>query len=227
MSQRYVPASLLYKVCRMFCHVGMQAMFDLRVTGVEHVPTDGGVLLLSNHQSYLDPVCIGVRLRRPVSFMAKSELFEPWGFRWLIRSLNAFPVRQGAGDVGAVRETIQKLKEGHLLTVFPEGSRTPDGTILPLQNGFALIVRRAGVPIVPVAIDGTFQSWPRDAVLPHPAPVRVRFGPPMDVGGLKPAEIVTRVDQTLRRLLDELRQSERAERAASGIDPAPVGVRPV
>ena len=212
MSQRYVPASTLYKSLRVLCRVVSSTLFDIKVYGAEHVPTDGGVLLLSNHQSYLDPVAVAVQLRRPVSFLAKSELFKPWGFRWLIRQLNAFPIRQGAGDVGAVRETIAKLKEGHVLTVFPEGSRTPDGDLMPLQNGFALVVRRADVPIIPVAIDGAFQSWPRAAVLPHPHPIRVKFGPPINVDGLKPAEIVALADRALHGLLDDLRRQSRAER---------------
>ncbi len=217
MSQPAFPATLMYKCCRVFCHVGMQVLFDLRAYGVEHVPAEGGVLLLSNHQSNIDPVCLAARLRRPVSFLAKSTLFKPWGFRWLIRQLNAYPVRLGAGDVGAVRETIAKLKEGHLLTVFPEGTRTPDGQIKPLQSGFALIVRRAGVPIVPVAIDGSFQAWPRGSKLFHPAPIRVKYGPPMDMDGLKPAEIVERVDRALHGLLDDLRRMDRADRRAAGL----------
>jgi 1-acyl-sn-glycerol-3-phosphate acyltransferase len=215
--QRHVPASLMYKVCQVFCHVGMQVVFDLKVYGAEHVPAEGGVLLLSNHQSYLDPVCVAVRLRRPVSFLAKSELFEPWGFRWLIRQLNAYPVRQGAGDIGAMKETIAKLKEGHVLTVFPEGTRTPDGELQPLQNGLALVVRRAGVPIVPVAIEGSFKAWPREAKLFHPSPVRVKYGPPMYMDGLKPDEIVARVDRALHGLLEDLRRMDRAERAEAGV----------
>ena len=220
MSQRYVQASLLYKAARTLCRVFTTTLLDLKVYGVEHVPTDGGVLLLSNHQSNLDPVMVGVQLRRPVSFLAKSELFKPWGFRWLIRNLGAFPVRQGAGDVGAVRETIARLKEGRLLTVFPEGSRTHDGELMPLQTGFALIVRRAGVPIVPVAIEGTFAAWPRGQLLPRMAPVRVSFGRPLDVSDCKPAEIVDRVDAALRTLMADLRDRIRAER--DGTSTAPV-----
>ena len=210
-------ASLLYKACQVFCHVGMQAMFDLKVYGAEHVPPRGGVLLLSNHQSYIDPVCVAVRLRRPVSFLARSELFKPWGFRWLIRQLGAIPIRQGAGDVGAMRETIAKLKEGHVLTVFPEGTRTPDGEIQGLQNGFALVVRRAGVPIVPVAIEGSFRAWPRKAKVFHPSPVRVKYGPPMHIDGLRPDEILARVDRKLHELLADLRRLDRAERAEAGL----------
>jgi 1-acyl-sn-glycerol-3-phosphate acyltransferase len=180
-------------------------MFDLKVSGAEHVPPTGGVLLLANHQSYLDPVVIGVRLRRPLGFLAKSELFEVPVFRSLIRKLNAFPIRQGAGDVGALRETIQRLKEGNILTIFPEGTRTPDGQMAPLQPGFALVIRKADVPIVPVAIEGSFQAWRPGTRLFRSQSIRVKFGPPLDVHGLKAAEIVARVEQTLHELLAELR----------------------
>ena len=220
MSQPYVPASLMYKGCRALCRVATSTLLDIKVHGIEHVPPAGGVLFLSNHQSYLDPVLIGVQLRRPVSFLGKSELFKPWGFRWLIRQLNGYPVKQGAGDVGAVKETIAKLRAGHLLTVFPEGSRTHDGELMPLQAGFALVVRRAEVPIIPVAIDGSYQSWPRVTTLPRPSPVRVKFGPPMDVAGLKGPEIVSRVDRALHQLLADVQAMTRAARAGPVIPSA-------
>ncbi len=123
------------------------------------MPDVGGALLLTNHQSYLDPVLVGVRLRRPVAFLAKSELFEVTGLNWLIRSLNAFPVRQGAGDVGAIRETISRLNEGYILNVFPEGTRTLDGKMNEIQGGFALILRKVEVPAIPVIIHGSYQAW--------------------------------------------------------------------
>ncbi len=219
MSQPYVPSSPAYKACRTVCRIGTTLLFDLKVYGIEHVPPAGGVLLLSNHQSYLDPVLIATRLRRPVSYLARSELFKPWGLRWLIRQLNAFPIRQGAGDVGAVRETIAKLNAGHLLTVFPEGSRTRDGELLPVQGGFALIVRRVPtVPVIPVAIHGSFRSWPRGRTIFHPTPIRVAFGPPVPVDGLKPPEIVARVDAAIRGLFDGLR-SEPLDRWAASTPP--------
>ena len=207
MSQPYIPSSPAYKACRTFCRIGTTLLFDLKVYGIEHVPPTGGVLLLSNHQSYLDPVLIATRLTRPVSYLARSELFEPWGLRWVIRQLNAYPVRQGAGDVGAVKETIAKLRAGHLLTVFPEGSRTQDGEVAPLQGGFALIVRRAPeVPVIPVAIHGSFRSWPRGTTVFRPTPIRLAYGPPLALDGLKPAEIVARVDHAIRGLFDGLRR---------------------
>ena len=211
MSQPFISGSIIYSAFRTMCRITATVLFDLKVYGAEHVPVTGGVLLLCNHQSLLDPPCVGVQIRRPASYLAKSELFDVPVFGWVIRRLNAFPVRQGAGDVGAVRETIKRLKEGHVLTIFPEGQRTLTGELQPLQGGFTLIVRKAGVPIVPVAIDGTFKAWPRGKAMFQPAPVRVKFGPPMDVEGLKPAEIVKRVEAAIGGLLADLREMRKKE----------------
>jgi 1-acyl-sn-glycerol-3-phosphate acyltransferase len=197
--------TLLWNLGRTICRVYTSREFDLKVYGVHHIPRSGGVLIVSNHQSYLDPVLIGVQICRPMSYLAKSELFEKPAFSWLIRNLNAFPVRQGEGDVGAVKETIRRLAEGHMLTMFPEGTRTPDGTLQPIQPGIGLIVRRAGVPVVPAVIDGSFEAWPRQDLLPHAHPIRVLFGSPMELGKMKTGEIVSEIGVTLRRMFDDLR----------------------
>src|ERR1700688_1742001 len=96
--------SLIWKYFQIIARIGTTLMFDLKTYGRENVPKDGGVLLVANHQSYLDPGLVAVHLYRPVSFLAKSELFENPYFGWFIRKLHAFPVRQGDGDVGAVKE---------------------------------------------------------------------------------------------------------------------------
>jgi 1-acyl-sn-glycerol-3-phosphate acyltransferase len=204
---RPVGAPWLYKGGRGICRVFTSMAFDLKVYGRPHVPLSGGVIIAANHQSYLDPVLVGSQLRRPLSFLAKSELFENRYFGWLIRNLNAFPVRQGEGDVGAVKETIRRLQEGHALTIFPEGSRSPDGELQPIQPGIALIVRRAGVPVVPCVIDGSFAAWPRHQKLPRPHPIRVKFGPAMQLADLKGGEIVKRLDAALHQMFAELRAS--------------------
>jgi 1-acyl-sn-glycerol-3-phosphate acyltransferase len=201
-----IKTSLSYQLARTICRIVSTEMFDLKVYGMRYVPRRGGVLIVSNHQSYLDPVVLACQLPRPVSFLAKSELFEVPGFGAVIRQLNAFPVRQGEGDVGAVRETIRRLQEGHALNMFPEGSRSNDGEIRPLESGIGLIVRRAGVPVVPAAIHGSFDAWPRGAAVFRSRPVRVQFGPVMDLKDLKAAEIVKRIDVTLRTMFEELRR---------------------
>jgi 1-acyl-sn-glycerol-3-phosphate acyltransferase len=180
-------------------------MFELKVYGTEHMPPTGGVLLVSNHQSYLDPVLLGVWLKRPMSYLAKSELFKNRLFAKLIRSLGAFPLKQGKGDKAAIEETIRRLQEGHLLAVFAEGTRTEDGELQPIQRGVALVVRRANVPIIPVVLDGSFQAWPKGSKIFHPHPIAVMYGPALKIDGLKSDEVVNLIDKTLHRMFDELR----------------------
>jgi len=205
-----IEATWLYYFGRIICRTWVDQSFDLKVYNPHFVPRHGGALIVSNHQSNLDPVLLAAKLVRPMSFLAKSELFENRFFGWMIRNLNAFPVRQGEGDVGAVKETIRRLQEGHLLNVFPEGTRTPDGEIHEMQAGVGLIIRRAGVPVVPAVIDGSFKAWPRGSKLWRRQKIRVQYGPAMDLWDLKAAAIIQRIDTTLRTMFEELRSREKA-----------------
>jgi 1-acyl-sn-glycerol-3-phosphate acyltransferase len=197
--------SFVWKCFQIIARVGTTLMFDLKTYGHKNVPKDGGVLLVANHQSYLDPVLVAVHLSRPVSFLAKSELFENPYFGWFIRMLHAFPVRQGEGDIGAVKEIIRRLGEGHAVNIYPEGSRTETGEMARLEKGVALVIRKAGVPVVPVAIDGSFEAWPKEKTLFHAHPIRMKYGKPMDFSGKKGEQIVRELEDELRRLLGELR----------------------
>src|SRR5690606_38172150 len=123
-------------------------------------------------------------------------LFENRLFGGLISRLNAFPVRQGAGDVGAIRETIRRLQQGHMLVMYAEGGRTPDGELQPVEHGAALVVRRAKVPVVPAIIDGSFHAWSRSMRIFRPHPISVLYGPPLDIEGLKAEQITDLIDQT-------------------------------
>jgi 1-acyl-sn-glycerol-3-phosphate acyltransferase len=196
--------SLGQSLCRLFGII----LFDLRASGIENVPKQGGVLIVANHQSFLDPAMLGAKVKRPMSFLAKSELFTNKIFGGMIRAVNAFPVRQGEGDVGAVRETIKRLQEGHILVMFPEGGRCEDGEIAPLQTGVGLIVRRAGptVTVVPAAVEGAFKAWPRGQRFPRCSKIRLKYGKPMDLCHLKAAEIRGVIDTEIRKLFAELRQ---------------------
>lgn len=203
--------SLLWKSLQAVVRVFTTLFFDLRTYGRGNVPAAGGVLLVANHQSYLDPMVIAVQLRRPVSFMARSGLFSNPMFSWLIRNLHAFPVRQGQGDVGAVKEAIHRLQEGCVLNIYPEGSRTETGQLGPMERGVALVIRRAGVPVVPVAIDGSFQAWPKGRALFRPYPIRVLYGPPMDLSRCSAQDILSRIDAALRGLLSQLQERRRSQ----------------
>jgi len=197
--------TLLWKCGQVLCRVYTTLAFELKVYGVHHVPRTGGVLVVSNHQSYLDPVLLGVQLRRPMSYMARATLFRNRFFNWLITNLNAFPVRRGEGDIGAVKETIRRLHEGRVLAMFPEGTRSTTGEIKSLESGVALLIRRANVPVIPAVIDGSFAAWSKGMKLPRPHPIRLIFGPPLALQGLRANEILPVIESTLKEMLADLR----------------------
>lgn len=195
-----------WEFCRVSARFIVTFIWDLKVYGRSNVPRTGGVLLVANHQSYLDPIVIGVHLRRPMCFLAKSELFRNRFLNWLISSLNAFPVRQGAGDVGAVREMLLRLKQGWMLSMFPEGSRSETGELGPIEPGAALVLRRAGVPCVPVAIEGSYDAWPKGRRYPRTGSISVMYGKPMNFSGLKSGQITELIERTLHEMIAELRE---------------------
>ena len=198
--------SLFWRLLQHLLRPSARLLFNLKVYGAENVPASGGALIVSNHQSYLDPILLPLHLNRPLNYIAKSELFVNPIYSWFLRSvLNAFPVRQGHGDVRAVKETIRRLKEGHLMNIFPEGSRTYDGEIALLQGGSALIVHRARVPVVPAVICGAYDAWPIQRKFPRCRPIWIQFGPPMELAALSNAEIVAVIDRTLRSMFAALR----------------------
>lgn len=168
-----------FYAAQMVCRLVLTSFFRVRVFHMTRVPRTGGALLVANHQSYLDPVLAGYALPRDVHFMARDSLFKQSQFAGLIRYLNAYPVRRGTADVGAIKETLKRLKQGALITIFPEGTRSEDGSVAPLQAGTALIARRAKVPMIPTAIAGAYEAWPRTRKLPRLQPMIVAYGEPL------------------------------------------------
>lgn len=195
---------LVWKSLQTLARILSTVLFDLKVDGLHHIPARGGALIVCNHQSYLDPILMNVRLRRPLSYLAKAELFDNAFMNWLLRSVGAFPVHQGAGDVGAVRQSIRRLREGWLLNIYPEGARTPTGEIGRIEKGVALIDRRAHVPVIPAVICGAFEAWPCYRRFPKPWPIRIQFGPAMNLAEMNPDQIVASVDRTIRKMFAEL-----------------------
>ena len=142
------------------------------------MPATGPVLLVANHLSFLDVFLLGISVRRPLNYVARSTLFLP-GLGFLIRSVGGFPIqREGMGASG-MKETLRRLRNGGIVTLFPEGTRSPDGQLAPLKSGIAVLVSRAGVPVVPAGIAGTYEAWPRSQLLPAFKPIRIHFGPPI------------------------------------------------
>lgn len=148
---------MLYKVAMGVLAVFFRCSFRLKVEGKENIPKEGGMILAVNHRSNLDPVIAGYTCPRPLTFMAKSELFKNPIFGKLITALGAFPVHRGSGDIGAIRSAFSILKDGRAMLIFPEGHRVKEGETPKAQPGVAMIAQRAKVPVIPVFIEGKFR----------------------------------------------------------------------
>jgi 1-acyl-sn-glycerol-3-phosphate acyltransferase len=157
----------------------MRAWFRIRLVGEEHIPREGPVILASNHRSNMDPVLLASAVTRPVTFMAKAELFVG-PLAWILRWIGQFPVRRGGIDREALRRTDAVLARGSMLGLFPEGTRG-DGRFSAVHAGLAYIVVRQGCPVLPVAIFGTERVRRRLGWLPFASPVRIVVGPPIDL----------------------------------------------
>ncbi len=168
-----------YGCWRGLCRLVFITAFGIRSFGRKNIPKKGGALLACNHQSFLDPMAVGLCLGRQVHYLARESLFRKPGFGWLIRSVNAFPVKRDTVDLAAVKESLRRLKDGQLLLLFGEGTRSQDGRIAPLQPGMAMMARRTKVPLIPVVIDGAFEAWPRNKKFCSIHAIRVMYGQPI------------------------------------------------
>jgi len=171
----------LYRFSRFLLRIIFRLYNRWQVCGQEHVPEAGGLLLVANHTSYADPPIVGTACPRPVNFMAKAELFHIPVLSGFIRRTHAFPVQRGAADRAALRRAIRLLKDGKVLLIFPEGTRSPDGRLKELEIGAAFIALSAHAQVVPTAIVGADRVLPPGKPLLLPAKLRVRFGPPLDL----------------------------------------------
>lgn len=179
------------------CWLVARIAFRLRVIGREQLPQDGSVLVLSNHQSHFDPVLVGIASSRQLRFLTRDTLFF-WPLKWLIRSLGAIPINREGTGLSGLRTSLRVLKDQQPLLVFPEGTRTHDGNLQPLQPGFCVIARRSRVTLVPVAIAGAFDVLPRGSIVPRFGSIVVAFGTP-----IYPEEILDKDNQQLVGLLTE------------------------
>jgi len=212
-------------ICQPASWLVMFLLYRIRWWGVNNIPRTGPVLLVCNHQSYLDLVTLGIGIHhRHFHSMARSTLFRHPLFAWHIRSLNAFPVEQGKGDVKSVRTAIDRLKQGHLVLVFPEGSRTPHGRLQPFSPGVLLLIKRAKPTIVPMAVDGVFDAWPIGRSRPIPGGrVGAIYGEPIaadDLLAMDNADAIALLERRVEALRLDVRQKLRL--TSNGRHPADI-----
>lgn len=153
--------------------------FRFRAYGAERVPLQGPVVLAANHASYLDPPLIASCLHRQVNFLARDTLFGQPVLGTVLRSWEVVPVdRDGAGAAG-LKAILDRLRHGGAILLFPEGTRTHTGELLPARSGIGLTVIKSSCPVVPVRVFGTYAAYGRHLKLPRPYRLVVKFGEPM------------------------------------------------
>ena len=168
-----------YRLIRLLLLPMYRLLLRGRTVGSANVPSRGGLVVVANHGSHLDPPVLGCALRRPVSFMAKEELFRVPLLGPVIRACGAYPVARGAGDLQALRTSCARLSEGWATGVFLDGTRQADGRVSCPQKGAALLAARTGTPLLPVAIVNSHRALGPGGGRLRLVPVHVRIGTPI------------------------------------------------
>lgn len=188
-----------YQFAKSVVYGALAPIYRFDVSGHEHFPKEGGVLICSNHIHALDPPVVGILAPRPVHFMAKEELFNAPILKTLIPRLNAFPVKRGMSDREAMRKAIQLLKDGNVVGLFPEGTRSKDGQLKKGLAGAGFFALRGNAVVVPTAIVGPYKPFKR---------LKVVYGEPMDMTTFREqkasAEVVTEaIMAEIQKLIDQ------------------------
>jgi 1-acyl-sn-glycerol-3-phosphate acyltransferase len=159
--------------------------FRWRVFDPQNVPLEGGVILASNHSSFLDPPLVGAGLRRDINYLARESLFRFPGMGALLRSWNSVPVDRDGGGARGLKAILDRLLAGGAIILFPEGTRSRDGQLQPARSGIGLTVIKSTAPVVPVRVFGTFEAYGRHLKFPRPHSVAVKYGRPMQFEALR------------------------------------------
>lgn len=167
---------MFYNVIKALAFFLLKVFFLIEAEGRKNVPKEGGLLVISNHCSQMDPVIIGAVSPRRLYYMGKEELFKIPFLRKLITSLGAFPVKRGEGDLKALSKVIELVSRGEAVLLFPEGSRSDDGEVKDFMHGASYVAFRTSVPVLPVAVKGSFEAMPKGCYFPKPTKIKVRFG---------------------------------------------------
>ena len=169
-------------------------IFFVRVEGKENIPTGRPCVMMGNHQCILDPLMLALCTPdREIHFMGKKELFENRFLRWIFTKVHGFPVDRGNVDMAAIRTALGILKEGDTLGIFPEGTRSRDGHMLPLLGGASMLALRSGCDVVPVYIDGRYRPFRR---------MTVRVGEPLAIDDLHAMRVTKDICEELTRRME-------------------------
>jgi 1-acyl-sn-glycerol-3-phosphate acyltransferase len=188
---------MFYIYIRKFFRVVLFLLRRWEVHGLSNLPERGGMIIVSNHSSYWDPIVVGCAITRRVNYLAKEELFRIPVFRNIITAMAAFPVKRHQSDRTAIRKTLQFLANGEVVGIFPEGRRNHTGELMEAELGAAMLALKAGVPIMPIGLIGTRGVFNK---------VKVNIGEPIlyQVDKKKTREDMVRISKSIMVQIDNL-----------------------
>ena len=175
--------TVAYRFTTTLFFILLKIFFRLKIIDVEKVPKKGGVIVVSNHVSHLDPLVIGVAIRkRQSTFMAKSGLFKIPLIGAFVKTFS-FPVDRDNPQPSTIKEAVKRLKNGEIIVMFPEGGRSRDGSLLDAKRGTGMIAAMSKAVIVPAFIEGTDKALPAGARRIRLSRIKVYFGEPIEIKG--------------------------------------------
>lgn len=194
----------VYRVVRLSTRVFFKLYGKLKIVGYENLPKEGPVIVACNHVSYMDPMMLGAAIMRECAFMARHDLFEKKFLAWLMPKLGSFPVNRDKRDLQAIKTGIERLNQGLVLVIFPEGGRTDDGDLQRGEPGAALFVQKSGAPVVPAIVLGAEEMMPVGASKLKRAQLKLVFGKPIQFDKSDSREfIIAEVMRAIAKLLTD------------------------
>lgn len=185
---------MFYSFARWVLRVFYSIFYPLDLEGEQYIPKEGPVLLCSNHISLLDPPAVGIWLDRKISFFAKEELFRIPVLKTILHNVGAIPVKRGAGDRKALTKTLEVLKHGGTVAIFPEGTRIKSGMIEEGKKGVAFFALRSGAAVIPTAVIGPYRLFRK---------TRIVYGPPVDLTAYRDIKANSAVMEEVSNLIME------------------------
>ena len=191
---------MFYKVIRFIGYVLTLLFWPIKIKGQKNLNKESSLILAANHVSYLDPIVLGVAVRRKIYFIAKKEVFNIPILGFIIRSLGAIPVDRKKPNPVSIKKTFLVLKKGNILGIFPEGTRSLNGKLLDFNIGLIKIALKTKSPIIPVGINGTFSIYPPKAKLPSffkRKNIYINFGEPIHLDNTREKDIIYQKESLL------------------------------
>ena len=202
---------VFYTLTKIVISLPIRILFKTRMYG--RIPKKGGFIVASNHDSFLDHFIFPAMIKRRITYLAKAELFEKPVSNFLFTNWGGIPVYRGEGKAEEMfRAAIKHIKSGGLMGIYPEGTRSPDGTLWKGHSGVARLALMTGRPVIPVGMIGSFEALPKGKTWPRFTQVKMRIGKPMDFSVYKgmhdDREITRKVTDSIMEAIGELTGEE-------------------